>query len=189
MGSASRSLSGNQANKVVFNGSPSECSGPQSAKPGLFSAGEPASVFEGSTGVVAGTLLRRWNGNGGGRRWGPVSQVAGPVSSGKVLGPVSGYVESDSGNMQFCGAVTAPSGAETEFSDTQFCGAFVGPFGSETDPHDSQFCGVHGAVASLVAIVTDLENAQFDGAVASPLGFETELKHAQFVDLVDSRLR
>ena len=41
MGSASRSLSGNQANKVVFNGSPSEYSGPQSAKPGLFSAGEP----------------------------------------------------------------------------------------------------------------------------------------------------
>ena len=49
MGSASRSLSGNQAKKVVFNGSPSEHFGPQSAKPGLFSAGEPASAFEGST--------------------------------------------------------------------------------------------------------------------------------------------
>ena len=35
-------------------GSPSECSGPQSAKPGLFSAGEPASVFTGTAGVVAG---------------------------------------------------------------------------------------------------------------------------------------
>ena len=79
MGSASRSLSGNQAEKVVFNGSPLEYLGPQSAKPGLFSAGEPASTFEGSTGVVAGTVLRRWNGNGGGRRWGPVSRVAGPV--------------------------------------------------------------------------------------------------------------
>ena len=68
VGSASRSLSGNQANKVVFNGSPSEYFGPQSAKPGL--AGEPASAFEGSKGVVAGTVLRRWNGNGGGRRRG-----------------------------------------------------------------------------------------------------------------------
>ena len=111
-------------------------------------------------------------------------------------------LESDSGNMQFCGAVTAPSRAETEFSDTQFCGAFVAPLGSETDPHDSQFCGVtvvpsgaetepsgaqvHGAAASPVAIETDLENAQFDGAVASPFGFETELKDAQFVDLVAS---
>ena len=103
MGGASRSLSGNQAEKVVFNGSPSEHFGPQSAKPGLLSAGEPASAFEGSSGVVAGTVPRRWNGNGGGRRWGPVSQVAGPVSSAKVFGPVSGYVESDSGNTQFCG--------------------------------------------------------------------------------------
>ena len=35
-GSASRSLSGSQVKKVVFNGSPSEYSGPQSTKPGLF---------------------------------------------------------------------------------------------------------------------------------------------------------
>ena len=126
---------------------------------------------------------------------GPVFQVAGAVSSGKVLGPVSGYVESDSGNMQFGGAVTAPSGAETEFSDTQFCGAFVAPFGSKTDPHDAQFCGVtvvppgaetelngaqvRGAAASPVAIETDLENAQFVDLVASPSGFETEVKVAQ----------
>ena len=136
MGSASRSLSGNQAEKVVFNGSPSEYFGPLSAKPGLFSAGEPASAFEGSSGVVAGTILRRWNGNGGRRRWGPVSRVAGPVSFGKVFGPVSGYVESDSGNTQFCGAVTAPCGAETDLSDTQFCGAFAAPVpsGAETEP-------------------------------------------------------
>ena len=76
MGSASRSLGGNQAKKVVFNGSPSECSGPQSAKPGFFSAGEPTSAFEGSTGVVAGTgslIKRRWNGRGGGRQLGPLS--------------------------------------------------------------------------------------------------------------------
>ena len=35
-GSASRSLGGNGAKKVAFNGSPSEYSGLQSAKPGLF---------------------------------------------------------------------------------------------------------------------------------------------------------
>ena len=69
---------------------PQNIFGPQSAKPSLFSAGEPASAFEGSSGVVAGTVLRRWNGNGGGRRRGPVSQVAGLVSSGKVAGPVVG---------------------------------------------------------------------------------------------------
>ena len=86
------------------------------------------------------------------------------MSSGKVLGPVSGYVESDSGNMQFCGAVTAPPGAETEFNGAQ----------------------VHGAATSPVAIETDLENAQFDGAVASPSGFENELKDAQFDDMVAS---
>ena len=86
----------------------------------FISAGEPASTFEGSTGVMAGAVLRRWNGNGGGRRWGPVSRVACHVSTGKVFGPVSGYVESDPGNMQFCGAVTAPCGAETDFSDTHF---------------------------------------------------------------------
>ena len=56
----------------------------------FFSAGEPASAFEGSSGVVAGTVPRRWNGNGGGRHRGPVSQVAGIVSTGKVGGPVVG---------------------------------------------------------------------------------------------------
>ena len=110
----SRSLSGNQAEKVVFNGSPSEYYGPLSAKPGLFSAGEPASASEGSSGVVAGTVLRRWNGNGGGRRRGPVSQVAGTVSTGKVACPVSGGT-----------AQTFP-GFETDLRDvdaTQFGGS------------------------------------------------------------------
>ena len=133
-------------------------------------AGEPASAFEGSSGVVAGTVMRRWNGNGGRRRWGPVSGVAGLVSSGKVFGPVSGYVESDSGNTQFCGALTAFGGAETDLSDTQSV-----PSGAETEQ-------VHGALSA--AVETDLEDAQFSGAVASPLRFETELKGAQFVDLV-----
>ena len=110
---------------------------------------------------MAGTVLRRWNGNGGGRRWGPVSRVAGPVSSAKVFSPVSGYVESDSGN-------------------TQFCGAFVAPVlsGTETDPNGAQ---VHDAAASPGAIETDLENAQFDGA-------ETELGGdvSEFVDVGQS---
>ena len=81
MGSASKSLSGNQANKVVFNGSPSEYSGPQSAMPGLFSAGY--------AGVVAGTVVCRWKGKSGGRRWGPGVLFSGAVSSGQVAGPVA----------------------------------------------------------------------------------------------------
>ena len=162
VGSASRSLSGNQAKKVVLNVSPSEYFGPQSAKPGLFSAGEPASAFEGSTGVVAGTVLRRWNGNGGGRRWGPVSRVAGPVSSAKVFSPVSGYGESDSGNTQFCGALVAPVLS-----------------GTETEPNGAQ---VHDAAASLGAIETDLENAQFDGA-ETELGFSVSESDAPVEDI------
>ena len=42
---------------------------PSQQKPGLFSAGEPASVFYRNAGVVAGTgslIMRRWNGGGGG---------------------------------------------------------------------------------------------------------------------------
>ena len=53
-------LNGIQAKRVSFNDPCAEISGPQSAKPGLFSE-EPASFF---TGVVAGTegsSLRRWN--------------------------------------------------------------------------------------------------------------------------------
>ena len=112
MGSASRSLSGNQAEKVVFNGSPSESSGPQSAKPGLFSAGEPASAFEGSTGVVAGTgslIKRRWSGGGGGRQLGPgivgsrsspgavfVEQVSAPVCLGESESTRCGVGDFDS---------------------------------------------------------------------------------------------
>ena len=110
MGSASRSLSGNQAKKVVFNGSPSEYVGPQSAKPDLFSAGEPASAFEGSTGVVAGTVLRRWNGNGRGRRWGPgVQSSSAAASLQKVSGVHSGETDSDG----FFLASSVAGGAET----------------------------------------------------------------------------
>ena len=67
--------------------------------PGLFSAGETPSAFEGSTGVVAGTgslIKRRWSGGGGGRQLGPgivgsqsspgavfVKQVSAPVCLGE----------------------------------------------------------------------------------------------------------
>ena len=144
MGSASRSLSGNQAEKVVFNGSPSEYFGPQSAKPGLFSAGEPASAFEGSSGVVAGTVLRRWNGNGGGRRRGPVSQVAGLVSSGKVAGPVVG------------GTAQTFAGFETDLRDVD-----ATQFGGSAPAAETDFDGVHVPRGAA---------AQFGSAFAVPSG-------------------
>ena len=112
VGSASRSLSGSQANKVVFNGSPSEYSGHQSAKPGLFSAGDPASVFTGTAGVVAGTVVRRWNGEGGGRRRGPCVLFSGAVSPGQVAGPVT--AETDLSDALSC----EPSGTESVLSNT-----------------------------------------------------------------------
>ena len=68
VGNASSFLNGIQAKSVSFNDPCAEISGPQSAKPGLFS-GEPASFF---TGVVAGTdghSLRRWNSGGGRAAW------------------------------------------------------------------------------------------------------------------------
>ena len=136
VGSASRSLSGNQANKVVFNGSPSEYSGPQPAKPGLFSAGEPASVFTGTAGVVAGTgslIMRRWNGRGGGWRGGPGiagSRSPGAFSLEQVSAPVL-LGETDS-----CGVVSESSiqaGFENSLEDADFAVA-----GAENDFHDAQ---------------------------------------------------
>ena len=114
MGSASRSLSGNQAEKVVFNGSPTECSDPQS--------GERASAFEASTGVVAGTVLRRWNGNGGGQHLGPgVHSSSGAVSLKEVSVPVESSAgagaETDSRGAQFVFPVveTEHDGAQIEY--------------------------------------------------------------------------
>ena len=137
VGSASRSLSGNQAKKVVFNGSPSEYFGPQSAKPGLFSAGEPASAFEGSTGVVAGTgslITRRWNGRGGGRQGGPgiagSQSSPGAVSVEQVSAPVL------LGESVSCGVVSESgihAGFENTLDDADFAGA-----GAENDFHDAQ---------------------------------------------------
>ena len=176
VGQRPSSPAGSASTRLFFNGSPSEYSGPQSAKFGLFSAGEPASVFQGSSGVVAGTVVRRWNGKGGGRRWGPRTQVSGAVSSGQVAGPVSGHAESGSGNMQFCGAVTAASGDETDPHDAQFCGALAAPSGTETEFSGALF---RGAVASPSGFETELEDVQFDDMVASPSGFETEMKVAQ----------
>ena len=62
---------------------------------------------------MAGIVVRRWNGKGGGRRWGPGIQVSGAVSSGKVVGPVAGGAETDLSDAQLCG----PSGSETDLSD------------------------------------------------------------------------
>ena len=154
VGSASNSLSGNQAKKVVLTGSPSEYFGPQSAKPGLFSAGEPASAFEGSSGVVAGTVLRRWNGNGGGRRWGPVSRVAGP-------GPAVG------GTVQtFAGFETDLRGVDA----TQFGGSAPA---AETD------CGGAQCGQREVANVPRGAAAHFGGAVAVLSGGGHELPAAE----------
>ena len=147
--------------KVVFNGSPSEYFGHQSAKPGLFSAGEPASAFEGSTGVVAGAVLRRWNGNGGGRRRGTVSQVAGPVSSGKVARLVAG------------GTAQTFAGFETDLRDvdaTQFGGSAPA---AETD------CGGAQCGQREVANVPRGAAAHFGGAVAVLSGGGHELPAAE----------
>ena len=116
VGSASRSLSGNQAKKVVLNGSPSEHFGPQSAKPGLFSAGEPASAFEGSTGVVAGTVPRRWIGNGGGRRWGPGVQSSSVAAS---LQKVSGVHPGETDFGGFSSVSSVAGGMETDSRGAQ----------------------------------------------------------------------
>ena len=61
VGNASSFLYGIQAKRVSFNGPCAEVSGPQLAKPGLFS-GEPVLFF---TGVVTGTNKCRWHSVGG----------------------------------------------------------------------------------------------------------------------------
>ena len=141
MGSASRSLSGNQAKKVVFNGSPSEYFGSQSAKPVLFSAGEPASAFEGSTGVV---------GRGGGRRGGPgiagFQSFPGAVSLEQVSAPVL------LGASESCGVVSEiHADFENTLDDADF--AFAG---AENDFHDAQVVvpGSSGAVARFSTLGT-----------------------------------
>ena len=75
VGNASSFLNGIQAKRVSFSGSSAGASVPQSAKPGLFPSGEPASFF---TGVVAGTTgyrTRRWKSRGVKEK---VAQVSSP---------------------------------------------------------------------------------------------------------------
>ena len=73
-----------------------------------------------ATGVVAGTVPRRWNGKGGGRRWGPgVQSSSVAVSLQKVSGVYPG--ETDSGGFLLVssvagGAETEPGGAQIEYS-------------------------------------------------------------------------
>ena len=86
--------------------------------------------------------MRRWNGNGGGRRWGPVFQVTGAVSSGKVAVPAVGGTaptfagfETDLRDVdasQFGGSAPA---AETDFGGAQ-CVPGAGP--SRSDPKCGQ---------------------------------------------------
>ena len=99
VGNASSFLYGIQDKMFSYNGSCAEVSGPQSAKPGHFSSGEPASFF---TGVVAGTKdnrKRRWHSVGG------KDEVAQVVSGTDVSDSASG----SSGKTEL---VTAQSGAE-----------------------------------------------------------------------------
>ena len=118
---------------------------------------------------MAGTVRRRWNGNGGGRRWGPASQVAGILSTGKVAGPVVGGAETELSDAQFC----VPPGSETDLSgvergDTQVCGAVSAPGGplcragrfavrggdvlpaAENTFSGTQFCGAGAVLADPV---------------------------------------
>ena len=71
----------------------------------FFFAGEPAYIFTGIAGVVAGAdsfVTRRWNGKERGRRWGRgVQSSSGAACFGKVLGPVAGGAETDLTDAQF----------------------------------------------------------------------------------------
>ena len=102
VGNAYSFLFGIQAKRVSFDGSSAEVSGPQPAKPGLFSFRETRLPF--FTGVVAGSKdyrKRRWQSVGG------KDKVAQVVSGSDVLDRASG----SSGKTE---SVTAQPGAELE---------------------------------------------------------------------------
>ena len=67
--------------------------------------------------MVAGSVVRRWNGKGGGRRRGPCVLFSGAVSSGQLAGPVASGAETDLSDAQ----LSVPSGSETDFSDLERC--------------------------------------------------------------------
>ena len=76
----------------------------------FFSAGEPASVFTGTVGVVAGTgslIVRRWSGRGGGRRGGP--GIAGSQSSPGALSLEQVSAPGLLGETDSCGVVSESS--------------------------------------------------------------------------------
>ena len=104
----------------------------------FFSAGEPASVFTGTAGVVAGTgslIMRRWNGRGGGGRRG------GPGIAGSQSSPGAFSLEQVSapvllGETDSCGVVSESSiqaGFENSLEDADFAVA-----GAENDFNDAQ---------------------------------------------------
>ena len=79
---------------------------------------------------MAGTVLRRWNGNGGGRRWGPGVQSSSTAASlQKVSGVHSGETDSDG----FLLASSVAGGAETEPGGAQIVYPVV-----ETDVEGTQ---------------------------------------------------
>ena len=114
----------------------------------FFSAGEPASVFKGTSGVVAGTVLRRWNGNGGGRRWGPGVQSSSVAAS---LQKVSGVHPGETDFGGFLSVSSVAGGAETE---TEPGGAQIEYPAAETD--------VDGALIAFPVAVTGSGDAQWD---------------------------
>ena len=117
-----------------------------------FFSGEPASFF---TGVVADTVLRRWNGNGGRRRWGPGVQSSSDAASlQKVSAPVHPG-ETDSGGFLLVSSAGA-SGAETKSGGAQF--VFLG---AEKES---------GGALEFSAAENDLGGAQFCGAALGPSG-------------------
>ena len=90
----------------------------------FFSAGESASVFTGIAAVVSGTgslTARRWNGRGGGQRWGPgiagVQSSSGAFPFDMVVAPVF------PGETDPCGVVLESSiraGSENVLDDADF---------------------------------------------------------------------
>ena len=148
VGNASSFSSGIQAKRVSFNDPCAEISVPQSAKPGLFS-GEPASFF---TGVVAGTVLRRWNGIGGRRRWGPGVQSSSVAASlQKVSAPVQPG-ETDSGGFLLVSSAGASGAEKFPIAETKSGGAqFVFPGAEKESGGALEFC----------AAENDLGGAQF----------------------------
>ena len=141
----------------------------------FFSAGEPASVFTGTAGVVAGTdsfVTRRWNGRGGGRRWSPgVQSSSGAFSLEQVSAPVL------LGEIDSCGVVSESSiqsGFENSLEDAGFAVA-----GAESDFHDAHVVvpGSSGAGAGFSCSLQD-DFAVVESRTLGTSGGRGEVNHS-----------